>query len=274
MISNAFRRPAWRCAGYVTALLTAAVLAACGGSTSSKHPTTVATKSTVSTFGTATGEVDHLNWGLPYGEPNTIDPPNTAYYSSAFVAENLCDNLLKLNPDYSITPSLASFSQPDPSTMVFTLRPGVKFWDGTTMTADDVVWSLEHARLPRVHRRLPFESVSTIEGDRSAAGDDQAQAAGLAASPELATFAGAVQQKAFSRKAGQEPGQLPGRRHVHGPFKFGAWTAGLQSIELLANDWLLGHCPRAKAQEGDAVLRHRLLLAGAGSGRRRARRRL
>ncbi|WP_033296192.1 ABC transporter substrate-binding protein [Amycolatopsis jejuensis] len=45
-----------------------------------------------------------------------------------------------------VSPGLAtSVAEPDPTTLVYTLRPGVKFSDGKPLTSADVVWSLQHA---------------------------------------------------------------------------------------------------------------------------------
>ena len=46
-----------------------------------------------------------------------------------------------------VQPALAeSWEQPDDTTYVFDLRDDVQFQDGTPMTAEDVVFSLEQAR--------------------------------------------------------------------------------------------------------------------------------
>jgi peptide/nickel transport system substrate-binding protein len=74
----------------------AALVAACSSSPSSTAPTTPAPKTIVGTYGVAKGNLPSLTWDLPYGERNTIDPPNTAFYNSALIAANLCDPLLRL----------------------------------------------------------------------------------------------------------------------------------------------------------------------------------
>ena len=45
-----------------------------------------------------------------------------------------------------LTPDLAkSFSTPNPTTYVYNLRSGVKFWDGTPLTTADVIYSLQQS---------------------------------------------------------------------------------------------------------------------------------
>ena len=63
----------------------------------------------------------------------------------AVVIANLYDSLVRMNAQGEIVPALAtewSVSE-DGLCYTFTLREGVKFHDGSLMTADDVVFSLE-----------------------------------------------------------------------------------------------------------------------------------
>jgi peptide/nickel transport system substrate-binding protein len=52
--------------------------------------------------------------------------------------------LVIVRPDGSFAPNLATkFSTPDPRTYTYEIRRGVKFWDGSPMTIDDVIYSLK-----------------------------------------------------------------------------------------------------------------------------------
>jgi peptide/nickel transport system substrate-binding protein len=56
------------------------------------------------------------------------------------------EKLELVKPDGSVSPGLAtSVDQPNPTTLVYHLRTGVKFSDGKPLTSADVVWSLQHA---------------------------------------------------------------------------------------------------------------------------------
>ena len=60
------------------------------------------------------------------------------------ISVNMCETLVRLGEDFSPQPLLAtSWEQVGANTFRFHLRQGVKFWDGTPMTADDVKWSLD-----------------------------------------------------------------------------------------------------------------------------------
>ncbi|WP_083933761.1 ABC transporter substrate-binding protein [Sciscionella marina] len=54
--------------------------------------------------------------------------------------------LERISTSGQLTPNVATaVKQPDPTTLVYTLRSGIKFSDGNPLTADDVAWSINHA---------------------------------------------------------------------------------------------------------------------------------
>jgi peptide/nickel transport system substrate-binding protein len=185
-----------------------------------------------SVVGEADGTMETLTWALPLGEPNTIDPPNTAYYSSGLVANNLCESLLRLNADYSISDGLASLSQPTPMTLRLELRTDVTFWDGTPMTSADVVWSLEHTRESLVGPL--YENVKAIRAvDEYTVELDMIRPDRLLPK-EFASFSGSIQQKEFSEQAGDKLGTPGTGVMCTGPYQFGSWEPGA-GITLTAN---------------------------------------
>jgi len=211
----------------------ALLMSACSGSSGEAAKKPPAPR-TVEVFGEATGPLDEISWNLPYGEPNTLDPANAVTYSSAMVAMNACEPLTRLNSDYSVTDNLAKLSRPDDKTLVYDLEPGVTFWDGSPLTPADVVWSLKHAMDPASVTSFLFANVASIE----ATGDSQVTI--KLSQPddllpvELATFAGAVQEADFSKKAGRKLGSAGGGLMCTGPYQVQSWTPG-QGIELEAN---------------------------------------
>lgn len=82
-----------------------------------------------------------------FGQPITdLDPhaANTAVDEASLIAKYLIFDTLVRRNGTSIEPSLASeWKQTEPTTWVFTLREGVKFHDGTPLTAEDVVESVK-----------------------------------------------------------------------------------------------------------------------------------
>jgi len=77
----------------------------------------------------------------------SLDPlgPGTVEESVRIVAAHVFDTLVVRDPHRArYLPALATkWETPDPLTWVFTLRPGVKFHDGTPLTAGDVKASLD-----------------------------------------------------------------------------------------------------------------------------------
>lgn len=218
--------------GLVPALaVTAVALAACSGGKADRAGSPLPSPRP-SVVGTASGTMDTLTWALPLGEPNTIDPPNTAYYSSALVANNLCEPLLRLNADYSISDGLASLSTPDPSTLRLKLRTDVTFWDGTPMTSADVVWSLEHARASIVGPL--YENVKSIKAVGKDAVDLEMIRPDRLLPKEFAAFPASVQQKKFSEEAGDKLGTPGTGVMCTGPYQLGSWKPGA-GITLKAN---------------------------------------
>jgi len=76
--------------------------------------------------------------------PTSMDPH--FYYASANVnvSEHIFESLVKLDADSHIVPGVAeSWRLVNERTWEFKLRKGVKFHDGSEMTAEDVIWSLD-----------------------------------------------------------------------------------------------------------------------------------
>lgn len=75
------------------------------------------------------------------GEPDQLDPQKTSAYFSFEVLENVFDTLVEPDENLQMQPALAESWEvsPDQLTWTFHLRDGVRWHDGTPLTADDVV---------------------------------------------------------------------------------------------------------------------------------------
>lgn len=208
----------------------AAVLSACSGADVDTTESSIS-----STPGVAAGDVDKITWGLPFGEPRTVDPVYGLDYSPSLVTSQMCDTLLRTDADGALQPGLATWEQPDDLTLVYTLTDGATFWDGTPVTADDVVWSLQRAAAPESYLALMFENVASIE----ATGDNQVTVTltkpDALLNKEMASFSGSVMEKTWSEAAGDQLGTPSKGVMCSGPFEFTSWTPG-QSIVLTRND--------------------------------------
>ncbi len=101
-------------------------------------------------------------------EPPNLDP--TAGAAAAIdevVYANVFEGLTRFAPDGSIVPALAESWEisGDGLTYIFNLHDGVTFHDGTAMTADDVVFSLDRARAEdSTNAQKPlFAGIETVE---------------------------------------------------------------------------------------------------------------
>jgi len=81
------------------------------------------------------------------GDMQTTDPHSQNENLTNNINQLIYEFLLVRDKKLGLVPSLAeSWTQVNPTTWRFKLRPGVRFHDGTPFTADDVVFSFERAR--------------------------------------------------------------------------------------------------------------------------------
>ena len=120
----------------LTVLALAVTAAACssGGTSAQSTGSSGATATKlVATSPPAKGDLSSLTWDLPAGEPTTLDYVKAGDYSPDMVISNLCDSLLRLNPNFSYSPNLATSWRYGPGHMslTFTIRSGVTSGMGT-----------------------------------------------------------------------------------------------------------------------------------------------
>jgi len=77
--------------------------------------------------------------------PDRIDPHGTVMsFQHRIIVNGPYEALLSIDKDFNIHPSLATkWEQESPTSYLFTLREGVRFHDGTTMTMDDVLFTFQ-----------------------------------------------------------------------------------------------------------------------------------
>ncbi|MEU4421992.1 ABC transporter substrate-binding protein [Actinoplanes sp. NPDC024001] len=203
----------------------------------------------------ATGDVAKVTWALPTGEPASLDPARTGDYSANTVVANLCESLLRLETDYSTSPGLASaVTQKDPTTVVITLRDGVTFWDGSPLTAGDVVYSLERNMDPKVasYAAHVYANVGSIDETGPREVTVRFTKPDVQFIPDLAGVPGAIIQQRYATEAGPAFGTAGGGMMCTGPFKLAGWQSG-QRITTERNDTYWDAGRRAKAAAFDFV---------------------
>ncbi|MGW2206969.1 ABC transporter substrate-binding protein [Streptomyces sp. NPDC001774] len=216
------------------------------------------------------GDIDAFTWAV-YAEPPTLDYTMAFDYPQNTILSNVCESLMRWTPGLTLEPGLAEkASNPDPTTWVYDLRRGVRFHDGGTMTADDVVFSLGRQTDPKnaaawaqnfqnvasVRKTGPLQVTVTLKKPDSQFPQYMATAAGVVASRKGVTAAGGD----YGTNGGLA---------CTGPFTLGAWQKG-QTLELNRFDGYWG--TRAKAGKvvfrflTDPSARTNALLSGEADG--------
>ena len=111
-----------------------------------------------------TVDVSDAYFGLAWYKNGTLNPVTDTDSINAMLREALYEGLFELTSDFTPQNVLCEGYSGDGTTFTFTLKQGVKFWSGQTLTADDVVASyraaMDNASSP-YHSRLA--DVTTLE---------------------------------------------------------------------------------------------------------------
>lgn len=172
-------------------------------------------------------------------EPDTLDPQKTALSAGNFVGGLLGGALMVLDPyTFDLKPHLAeSYTiSEDGKTLTFKLRQGVKFHDGTPLTASTFKQSIERAIDPKTASPVTGQELTTIES--VSAPDDATLIIQLKqpSAPLLSALSYGGYQQPVSIEALKKYGSDFGRNPVGvGPWKFESWKTG-ESITLIRND--------------------------------------
>ena len=95
-------------------------------------------------------------------DPQTLDAHAANLLPTNRVLSQVYEGLVMRDKNFKIVPGLAvSWSQPDPKTWRFKLRPNVKFHDGQALTADDVVFSVTRALHPLSQLKSSLQGVAS-----------------------------------------------------------------------------------------------------------------
>ena len=161
-------------------------------------------------------------------DAQTLDPANHRNRETETIIRNMCDGLLTRAPDMKIVSEIASsYTQVDPTTWDFKLRPGVRFHSGAPLTAEDVKFTFD--RLTRDNamngQTSPRKSLLGPLKDVEIAAPDTVRfklSAPWPILPAMLPFQEVV-RKAFAEKEGEG---LATRVDCVGPFKLVEWRRG------------------------------------------------
>jgi peptide/nickel transport system substrate-binding protein len=106
-----------------------------------------------------------VTWGVPQ-TVRGLDYTHSGDPGSASVIFLGMEPLMKYNKAGGLNPDLAkSFSAPNPTTYIFNLRRGVKFWDGRAFTAADVIYSLHRSAAKGSELATFFANVKSVNAN-------------------------------------------------------------------------------------------------------------
>ncbi|KPN21533.1 MULTISPECIES: ABC transporter substrate-binding protein [Arthrobacter] len=203
----------------------------------------------------ASGELESATWNLPFGEPASLDPILAFNYPENTVVANICEGLMMIEPDFSVTPNLAeSFDTQDGQTYVYQLRQGVTFWDGSPMTAQDVAYSLNRHLDPAEGSYWASDAVSGNVESIEATSDTEVtvtlKAPDWTFNSYMATPMGVVVSEEHRKATGEAYGTPQGGVMCTGPFSVDEWQSG-QSITLAKNEayWNTDRTPKVNSLE-------------------------
>jgi peptide/nickel transport system substrate-binding protein len=225
--------------GAVTAAVAACALlaAACGRSASNAGSSTSGnispTQGLVAATPAGTKTVPSVTWAV-YRDVNSLDPIYAFDYPENTADSLMCESLLRQAPDGSLQPGLASVANPSPTTMVFTLRSGVKFWDGHPVTPADVVYSLDRNTDPKLGGFYPlvFNRVKSIAATGSNQVTITLKQPDYWLEGELSSMPGIIIEKAFAQKEGKNYGTPAGSIMCTGAYMFKSWNPGVGVVAV------------------------------------------
>ncbi|MFF4778304.1 ABC transporter substrate-binding protein [Microtetraspora fusca] len=253
-----------------TTLLALAVAACGGASPAGKGGDSAAFEITKDTA-PARGAVDTVTWSL-YAEPQSLDYAYAFDYHPNTVLANVCEQLMRITPDLKVEPGLAAAAaNPDPKRWVYTIRDGVKFHDGSALTADDVVASMRRHMDPKVgsYWVSVYQNVDKIEKTGPMEVTVHLKKPDQLFNEEMGTSAGTIESAASLAKEGY--GTPDVGVDCTGPFSFESWQKG-QSITFkkFADYWDMTLEPKVNTLKmvfiPDPAARVNALLAGEVDG--------
>ncbi len=144
-------------------------LAACGGSKSGS----TATSGTASSAGSSTGSVSTAGFTVQYGSnPETLDPALNSAVDGGNTIITVFETLLIINENNEAVPGQAESwtTSEDGLTWTFTMRDGLKWSDGTDLTAKDFEYSFKRMADPDTAAPYAETCLGMIDGFEEAAG--------------------------------------------------------------------------------------------------------
>jgi len=179
---------------------------------------------------------DTLTIDLPT-DAATLDPHLQWNTDSYVIYRNIFDNLLTRDAKGEIAPQIAkTWKYVDDKTIEFEIRDDVTFQDGTKLTAEDVVFSIQRILDPKLKspQLSQFDQIATA----TATGPTTVRITTKSAYPALLAqlVKLSIVPKAYVEKVGDQEFNL--KPMGSGPYKMAAWQKGVQTeLEAYSSYW-------------------------------------
>ncbi len=169
-----------------------------------------------------------------------LDPHFSVQFSERYVLYLVFNTLVGLDKGFNVVPELARAWQvsPDGKRVTFQLQRGVKFHDGTDLTAEVVKWNVERildpqSKSPQRSQLEPAVAAVTVVDPHTVAFELKKPFAPLLAA--LAERPGFIVSPAAVKQAGPDFGRRPVGT---GPFRLVEWVADSQvTLERFPDYW-------------------------------------
>ncbi|MEM9578406.1 MAG: ABC transporter substrate-binding protein [Pseudomonadota bacterium] len=180
-------------------------------------------------------------------EPSSMDPQFSRTGNNQMTAKLMFDRLVAFGPNLNPSPGLAASWEPiDETTWEIKLREGVTFHDGSPLTVEDVVFSLERTdEVP--NSPAPFSNNVADIKSMEKVDDKTLRIETLAPAPLLMDAVGQVfiVSKAATENATSQDFNSGHATIGTGPYKFGAWSPG-ENLTITAYEGYWGDAPEFK----------------------------
>jgi peptide/nickel transport system substrate-binding protein len=178
-------------------------------------------------------------------DPNSLDPHSLALLYQTRIVSQIYENLVNRDREYKLEPALAvSWQSVDPRTWRFRLRPNVRFHDGSPLTADDVVFSIERALANTSQRRFQLRGMTGARKVDALTVDVLTEAPDAVVPEKLWLIA--VMSKLWAEKHGvTQPQDYNAKQETYavrnangtGPFRLRSYDPDQRTVLLRSPDW-------------------------------------